>query len=270
MSEVTARTREHAPWSISKAGIAEACPKQYAYKYIDKTPGAEAPSVNQVGNVTHAILEYRTGGAVKDEAYKLALAKMPLTSGELDSLKVLDESMEDFLRKWGVFCRTHEVVEILREKAWGLTLDFRPTAFFAKDVFFRGKLDLGALTKSGDLIVVDHKSGLAKDIQKDTKYLRQVNSYAVLARYNVEGLAGVRGGIHFMQGSESKRIQWFDYVSADAIEKRLVPWLYNYLNYVASRLVEPYEARPSKRWPCEWCNYKQNCEAYRGICSVCA
>ena len=264
--EISDLARKHAPWSISKASIAETCPKQFEFKYVTKLKDALViPSSNQVGTAAHTILELRTGGTPHTEAKKVALEKTPLTSSELESLYVLEKPIDGFLRKWEIFCHTHQVTEILREQDWGLTVDLKPTGFFAKDVFFRGKLDLGALTRDRDLIVLDHKSGIAKDIQKDQKFKRQINSYGVLAKYNIPDLAGVRGAIHFLQGEESKRIQWLDYVDSSAIEKHLTPWLFNYLNFCAAQLAEPFEAHPKLRWPCEWCSYKQSCAAYQGL-----
>lgn len=261
--EITELARKFAPWSISKASIAAECPRQFEHKYLVKTAEAIVPSVNRVGTVSHAILELRTGGTPQAVAKKAALEKTPLTSAEMDSLLVLEKPIDWFMRKWDSFCRTQHVVEIMREQKWGLTIDLLPTPFFSDSVFFRGVLDLGVLTQSGDLIVLDHKSGIAKDIQKDLKYKRQINSYGVLARYNIPNLVGIRGAIHFLQGSDEKRIQWLDYVSAGSIETNLTPWLFNHLNYCASHLTEPFQARPKLRWPCEWCSYTNACRAYQ-------
>ena len=260
---ITELTRKFAAWSISKAGIAETCPKQFQHKYLLKTTTTTVPSVNRVGTVAHMILELRTGGTSHEDAKKAALEETPLMADEMDSLRVLEEPIEWFMRKWSVFCRLHHITDTLREQKWGLTEDLKPTEFFAPDVFFRGVLDLGAMTQDGDLIVIDHKSGMAKDIQKDKKFQRQINSYGVLALYNIPKLSGIRGAIHFLQGDESKRVQWLDYTARDVIETKLTPWLFNYLDFCSAHLTEPYEATPKLRWPCEWCNYTLSCQAYQ-------
>ena len=260
---ITELTRKFAAWSISKAEIAKTCPKQFEFKYLLKTPTTTVPSVNRVGTVAHMILELRTGGASHEAAKKEALEKNPLMADELDSLRVLEEPIEWFMRKWGTFCKLHGITEILREQKWGLTEDLKPTAFFAPDVFFRGVLDLGAFTKDATLIVIDHKSGFAKDIIKDEKFQRQISSYGILALHNLPKLSGVRGAIHFLQGDESKRVQWLDYTDRNVIENNWTVKLFNHLDFCSAHLIEPFTATPKLRWPCEWCSYTFSCQAYQ-------
>lgn len=259
--EITELARKFAPWSISKVGVAATCPSQFQHKYILKTPETTVPSVNRVGTAAHHVLELRIGGASHEDAKAKALDKTPLTSNEMDSLRTLEEPIEWFMRKWDGFCRTTGVAKLLIEEEWGITADFKPTGFFASDVYFRGKVDLAVITNDGDLVVIDHKSGMAKDIQRDHKFKYQLNSYAVMALANVDKLAGVRSGIHFLQGDESKRIQWLPYVPAASVEKTYVPWLYAHINNCAADLLEPFIAKPKMRWPCEWCSYQTSCAA---------
>lgn len=268
MSQITALARKYAPWSISKAGVAEICPRQFQHKYLLKSSATFVPSANTVGTAAHAVLEHRAGGKSAGEAMKIALEKTPLTSNERESLRVLEEPMDWFMRKWEDFCRRFDVVEVLREVEWGLTDEMKPTGFFAADVFFRGKVDLGARTASGELVVIDHKSGLAKNVSRDMKLKRQLNSYGVLAAANLEGFRGMRAAIHFLQGEEADRIQWLDYVDADEIRRTQVPWLLNYLSYCAAKLVEPFPALPGLRFPCPYCSYQTECKEYQEALAV--
>lgn len=177
--------------------------------------------------------------------------------------------MEAFLRKFDGFCRREGVTRILVEEAWGITSTFERTGFFDKDVFFRGKVDLGAVTRDGDLVVIDHKSGVAKDLKKDLKKRQQLWSYYVLAIPNVPGVSGVRGAIHFLQGAEDKAVQWMpSYDDASRVREVYAPWLFSRISEVAELLIEPFPAKPKLRWPCEWCTYQGSCgpfqEAYGG------
>lgn len=263
---VTDQARMYGPWAISKASIAETCEAQFAHKYLHKTTAAASPSQNNVGTAAHSILEYRVGGKDRATAEKDALAKAPLTSGETEDLQVLKTNIEDFLKRFDYFCKTNGVTQVLREVPWGFRADYTPCDFFAKDVYFRGKIDLGAITRDHDLIVVDYKSGFAKDITKDPKFKVQLNSYAVLAYPHIPDLAGVRGGIHFLQGQEDLRSQWLPYIPATRIPQVYAAWLFDYLNKVAERLVAPFVARPkAKGWPCGWCNYRPACEPYQEL-----
>jgi len=252
-----------APWSISKAGVAETCPAQFNHKYRLKTVETEQHSSNKVGTVSHEILEHRLGGTDAKVARDRALEKNPLMDSELEDLRALGDAIEAFLKRFDGFCKKNGVTEVLREVEWGITAEGKPTGFFAKDVYFRGKVDLGAITASRELVVVDHKSGVATDITRKDKFKTQLNSYAVLAALNVEGLTGVRGGINFLQGPEDKRIQWLDFLDTDRIKRLYVPWLFGVLNTAAENLVEPFPARPSPKWPCAWCGYRTTCSPYQ-------
>lgn len=262
MFNISTLALKFAPWSISKAGAAETCPAQFKHKYVLKTPEESVPSGNRVGTAAHTILEERVGGKSAEEAKAIALEKTPLTSNEQEDLHMLAGPIEAFLVRFNRFCVVHGVTEILREVEWGITKDYLPTGFFATDVFFRGKIDLGVVTREQDLVVIDHKSGVARDLQNDVKKKHQLYAYAALALPNVAGLAGVRGGINFLQGPEEKRLQWIDYIEAARIRSRYAPWLFEHLNFCAEALVEPFTAKPKRRWPCEWCGYRNVCAAY--------
>lgn len=261
--EVSELARKFAPWSISKVSLAEICPRQFKFKYVLKTETKQEVSDNKVGTCSHKILELRVGGTAAADAKKAALEETPLTSSERESLHVLEENMEDFLRRFADFCRKVRPKQILREQEWGFTADLKPCGFFAPEVFFRGKVDLGVVTADDDLIVIDHKSGMAKDIVRDQKFKKQLNSYAVLGLVNLPGMAGTRGGIHFMQGASEKRIQWLPYLDRHYIEGTLFRWIFEYINTCAEKFVEPFEARPRLRWPCEWCAYQQSCDPFK-------
>ena len=263
--QISELARKHAPWSFSKMETAESCPAQFRHKVILKSAAAPATSDTKVGIVAHEILEHRVQGTAASEARKLAAAKTPLTTQERESLRMLDESMEDFLQRFDVFCKKQGVTKIFCEEDWGFTDTYKKTGFFAEDVFFRGKLDLGALTRDNDLYLIDHKSGTAKPLERDQKKRQQLQAYGVLALINMPEIAGVRGGIHFMQGSPDLRIQWAPYIPADRIRTLFVPWLFERINNAAANLMEPYEARPAKKWPCGWCQYQEHCPEYQAL-----
>lgn len=263
--EITELARKHAPWSFSKVELAESCPAQFQHRHVLKTASAPAPSDTKVGIVAHAVLEQRVQGMAAGEAQKTAIDKTPLTSNEREALRLLDESIDDFLRRFDTFCTSQGVTKVFCEVDWGFTQDYKPTGFFAKDVYFRGKLDLAALTRDGDLFLIDHKSGVAKSLERDQKKRQQLQAYAVLALPNMPDIAGVRGGIHFMQGAPDLRIQWMSYTPADRVRTLYTPWLFQRISAAADNLIEPYEARPARRWPCAWCGYQDACSAFQSF-----
>lgn len=250
---------KYAPWSFSKAETAVTCPSQFEHKYVLKTTAGPSTSDASVGTVAHEVLEHMTGGASFVDARRLALTKTPLTSTEQDDLRTLEDGIVAFMRRFDAFCKAQQVVQVLREVAWGFDVDFKPVGFFDPGVFFRGKVDLGLLTRDHDLFVIDHKSGAVKDLKKDYKKRQQLNSYGVLALPNLPGLAGVRAGIHFLKTQD---IPFMDYVSAEMVRKLHVPWLYSFLNESADNCVDPFPTKAKMKWPCFWCSYQTACPAF--------
>ncbi len=261
---VTEASLRHAPWSFSKMETGESCPAQFKHKHVLRTVAGPSAPETVVGTAAHEVLEHRVKGASLADAKKTALANTPLTSDEQDMLRTLEDRMEVFVRKFDGFCRREGVTRILVEEAWGITATLGRTGFFDKDVFFRGKIDLGAITRDGDLVVIDHKSGVAKDIERDQKKKQQLWSYYVLALPNVPGVSGVRGAIHFLQGDEKKAVQWMpSYDDASRVREVYAPWLFSRINEVAATLIEPFPAKPKLRWPCEWCSYQASCKPFQ-------
>ena len=195
-----------------------------------KTTAAPAPSDTKVGIAAHAILEHRILGKPSDHAHKEAAEKTPLTTNEREMLGMLEENMENFLRRFDTFCKTQGVKKVFVEADWGVTDMYTPAAFFGDDVYFRGKLDLGALTRDDDLYLIDHKSGVAKPLESDQKKRQQLQAYSVLALPNMPAVAGVRGGIHFLQGPDDLRIQWTSYIETERIRRVFAPWLFERIN----------------------------------------
>jgi hypothetical protein len=271
--EITQLARKFAPWSFSKIEAADMCPAQFGHKHIMKSASAPAPSDTKVGIVAHEILEHRTGGRSHGDAKKLAIAKNPLTSDEQEMLRVLDESMDAFLRRFDAFCKAQGVTKILREEDWAFDDEWKQTTFFDKRAYFRGKLDLGVITRDRDLFFIDHKAGVVKDLQKDRVKRQQLQAYGVLALACIPDLAGVRGGINFLQAdTPEKQLQWGDYIPASRVRDLFVGWLFSRINSAADNLLEPLEARPAKTrrekdgrpgFPCGWCLYQDLCPAFK-------
>jgi hypothetical protein len=270
--EISALARKFAPWSFSKMEVAETCPAQFRHKHVAKTAAAPAPSDTKVGIYAHEVLEHRVLGKPSSEAKKTAAEKTPLTTSEREMFHMLEESMEDFLRRFDSFCKAQGVTKVMTEVAWGFTDAYAPADFFGENVFFRGKLDLGALTRDNDLYLIDHKSGVAKPLEQDQKKRQQLQAYGVLALPNMPDIGGVRGGIFFMQGEPDLRIQWTTYLSAERLRALYMPWLFGRINTAADNLTEPYEARPAKSrmrknnqpgWPCGWCSYQDQCPEFK-------
>src|SRR5690349_17384918 len=106
--QISPLARKHAPWSFSKMEAAESCPAQFQHKHVLKTAAAPAPSDTKVGIVAHSVLERRVKGSAAGEAKRAAVEETPLTSMEKEALRMLDESMEDFLVRFERFCKNNK------------------------------------------------------------------------------------------------------------------------------------------------------------------
>ena len=261
--DISALAAKHGPWSITKAGVAETCPAQFHHRFVIRTSTKVDASVAKVGTAAHTILEHCVVGVTLADAKKIALEKTPLTTTEQEDLRTFEDPIELFLRRFDAFCRREHAVDVLREIEWGFTQNYISTGYFAPDVYFRGKLDLGVITQNRDLMIIDHKTGRVSDLHQDTKKKYQLYTYAVLAAVNVPDLCGVRCGINFLHGHKDFQLQWLDYMETPHIKKTYVPWLYRYLNSVSENLVEPFRAQPKPAWPCKWCEYRLVCPEYQ-------
>lgn len=266
--EISDLARKHAPWSISKAELAEVCPAQFRHKYLVRSQGSSANADNKVGVVAHKILEQRVKGDTNTTARQVAKVD-ELTSTEKETLQTLQDNIESFLRRFDVFCKAQSVSTILTEISWGFDATYAPAEFRAPNVYFRGQLDLGAITGDGTLFVLDHKSGFAKHLYGDESKRRQLIAYAVLAMPNMPEIAGVRPGVHFLQGDDPDlRLQWMDFIPADNVRRAYAPWLFEHVNVCAAHLADGrFPAKVAKKknrgWPCHWCNYQAHCPDYQ-------
>lgn len=124
------------PWSYSSLGAFETCPRRYYLTRITKQVVEPQTEATLWGNRVHKALEDAVAGTAplgKDfQAYQPIVSKMRTLPGQKHT-----------------------------EQKFGLTASFQPTTFFAKDVWFRGVIDLTIVTEK-EAIVLDYKTGKVK------------------------------------------------------------------------------------------------------------
>lgn len=121
-----------APWSFSRIKDFDTCPKQFYHKHILKEIPFEETESTRYGNEFHKAAEMfiRNGTPVPD---RFAFAR--------PTLEALDAKPGD------KFC----------EYKFGLTRKLEPCSFFAKDVWFRGVIDL-LIVHEDRAWIVDYKT----------------------------------------------------------------------------------------------------------------
>lgn len=124
------------PWSYSSLTAFETCPKRYKLTKLDKVIKEPQTEATIHGNEVHKALELHLNGDKRlPEKYN---AYLPLVE------RVRSQPGKRLV-----------------EYKFGLTEGYKPTDFFAKNVWFRGVIDVGVVgSKSGALL--DWKTGKPK------------------------------------------------------------------------------------------------------------
>lgn len=124
------------PWSYSTLQAFETCPRRFYLTRISKQVSEPQHAASMWGNEVHKALEK----AVKGEE--------PLPTRFKEYASIVTRVRQTPGKK-------------LCEQKFGITASFRPTDFFAKDVWFRGVIDLNVIgTKKA--ATLDYKTGKIK------------------------------------------------------------------------------------------------------------
>mgnify|MGYP001767396595 CR=1 FL=1 len=124
------------PWSYSSLSAFETCPRRYHLTRIAKVVTEKQTEATIWGNQVHKALEDAVAGT-----------------------KALDQQ---FTKYQPIVDKVRAVnAKKLTENKFGITAGFKPTTFFAKDVWFRGVIDL-TLLKPKVAHVWDYKTGKVK------------------------------------------------------------------------------------------------------------
>lgn len=124
------------PWSYSSLTAFETCPRRYQLTKVTKAIKEPQTEATVHGNEVHKALELHLNGS------------KPLP----DKYNALRPMVERVRSQPG---------KRLVEYKFGLTEGYRPTDFFAKDVWFRGVIDVGVVgSKTG--VLLDWKTGKPK------------------------------------------------------------------------------------------------------------
>jgi putative RecB family exonuclease len=250
-----AHVLSNGPWSISKLGVIEKCSQQYFYKYQEKLAEVTPPQPESlVGTAVHTALELALTGTPVARALFVAGKKHGLTSNELEDLDARSEQVADFVQRVGSFKAKYGVRETLVERKWGMTSDFRGTGFFAKDVFFRGVVDLAMIPANNDLVIIDHKSGKERPLDY---YTPQLRVYALMGLAMYPETNNVKFGINFVTAN---KMVWGEVTPAKTVQTEYRDWLAAHMNTVCQDLLTPPSPRTSKL--CDWCGYKPICPAF--------
>lgn len=141
-------------WSASRLKRYEECPAAFKYEYIDKLPTPKSPAMDR-GNVIHKGLE------------DFILNK----TDALPDAKAIEQ--------FRPFYTELRALKPIVEQEWAYTELLAATGWFAKNCWWRVKLDVG-LDENGVFLAGDHKTG--KKYGSNDEQLEQY-ALAVFRRY---------------------------------------------------------------------------------------
>jgi RecB family exonuclease len=144
-------TKRITSWSYSRWADYDKCPQLAKFKHVDKLKEPENPAMANGTRVHDELAEY------------LGIAETPRNVPVPKS----GERFADLLAQ----LRT---LEPIHDQEWGFTRSWRTTGWFARDTWFRSKLDVCAVYDDNTADVVDFKTGKPSD-----SHAAQAELYAV-------------------------------------------------------------------------------------------
>ena len=198
----------------------------------------------------------------------------PLTHDEIEQVQGYFDQIVAYVKKIDDRKTRFNVYQTLQERRWGITPDFKSSEFFDPwpkevapgepkppvnhKVFFRGVVDYAMLLRSHHAVIIDHKSGKVKPLDKTAA---QTRAYCVMALANHPELLGVQTAINYIMFNEEP---WNPHVTAAIIRDTYHPWLINFVLTNGRNLLHS-EPRPQKGWWCSWCGYRPVCPKFKGM-----
>lgn len=269
-----------APWSPSKLKMLEKCPYQFYLKYILKVKPdddyVQDTSMADVGTVAHRILEHVVLGKTVEDAYiatkqehcdvdpeDIKKGHAVLTQEQWEkSIIPLEGNIITFKERLDGFARNNKIKRMLTELRLGVTKDWKPTTFFASNVYFRGIIDLiieidAQPGYAPDGLIIDHKHGGGEFGASTRNYQQQLDIYKPLFHFGHSKLSGCTAGIHFIKAGATA---YDDYVDAEDIEKKLrnkVEWL---LEGAIDTVKELGFFKHIRGNHCKYCEFDEQCK----------
>ncbi|HET8686532.1 MAG TPA: PD-(D/E)XK nuclease family protein [Methanosarcina sp.] len=253
-------------WSISKLKVLRKCSFQFYLKYLLKikvpedVAGRPDTVSADVGSAAHLILEHVMCGKSLAESFILARKSYgpdKLTDEIWENrVKTLEVSILAFKERMDSLGRRHKIKRVFTELRIGVTKDWEPTGFFAKDVYIRGVIDLIVQLEDGCILIFDHKTGGGEGSLRP--YEDQLNSYKVLFHFGIEPIKGAQSYIHFIQAGEVKPSYFSD---VKEIEGKLKTMLEFDIEGAIDGVKELGFFKHVRGTYCKWCDFDNVCKS---------
>ncbi|NRN64876.1 Recombinase RecB [Kibdelosporangium sp. 4NS15] len=260
---VTEEVRRRPALSPSRASDFKQCPLLYRFRAVDRLP--ETPSKAQVrGTVVHAVLErlYSLPAAERlpETAHKLlrpTWAKLSEEAPELVEQLFRDgSSLDDWLASAGTLIDGYFTLEDprrLEPEACELLVESE----LPSGVLLRGYIDRLDVAPTGEIRVVDYKTGAAPREVGEAKALFQMKFYA-LVLWRLRGVVPRQLRLMYLSDRQS-----LAYAPDEAELKRFERTL-EAIWQAVMRSARTGDFRPNKSRLCDYCDHKAFCPEFGG------
>jgi putative RecB family exonuclease len=264
-SDSPGRPRRRPALSPSRAGDFKQCPLLYRFRAIDRLP--ERPSRAQIrGTVVHAVLErlYDLPAAERslDAAHGLvapAWEQLCIQEPELVGQLFVgpeDPELAPWLESTGPLLEAYFQLEDprrLEPEARELLVETE----LESGLLLRGYVDRLDVAPTGQMRVVDYKTGAAPRQVAEARALFQMKFYA-LALLHVRGVVPTQLRLMYLADTESLTYE------PDEAELRRFERTLDAIWQAIRTAGESGDFRPNPGRLCEWCSHKSLCPAWDG------
>lgn len=227
------------------------CPREFSYRYVNRIAEPLVSPEQRLGKALHHGLELVLAGTPPQAALDAGRQEL-LTDAERSRFEQLAPQVGAFVQRIAEFrARRRPRAELIEYKL-AIDAQVQPTQFLAQDAFFRGVLDAGFEWGDGELAVVDHKTGMRRDL---AGYMDQLDGYAILAVVNSPQLKRIWRGVHFLAEGD---VEWAPPIDAAAVRKVATPHLLAIIDDAGWRAADD---TPTPGMHCNWCSYRNICPA---------
>ncbi|WP_433338472.1 RecB family exonuclease [Spirillospora sp. CA-294931] len=249
--------------SPSRAGDFMTCPLLYRFRVIDRIP--EKPSPAQVrGTLVHAVLErlydLPAAGRTSRAALDLLAPQWRRLLDEAPDLAELfegaDEDEDGWLERAGTMVERYFTLEDPR-RLEPAERELLVETVLASGLKLRGYIDRVDVAPTGEVRIVDYKTGTAPRADFEARALFQMKFYA-LVMWRLHGTVPRLLQLMYLGNGEVLRY------SPDEADLRATERKVEALWQAIRRAMDTGEWRPRKSRLCDWCDHQQRCPEFGG------
>lgn len=252
--------------SPSRAGDFMTCPLLYRFRVIDKIPERPSPAAAR-GTLVHAVLERLYDLPTGDRTVAAALELLGpqwerLLEAEPELATLFEDGAEGEAERAGWLDEARRMVERYFTLEDPTRLEPADRELFVETVLdsglrLRGFIDRVDVAPTGDVRIVDYKTGTAPRADFEARALFQMKFYA-LVLWRLQGRVPRLLQLMYLGNGEVLRYE------PDEADLRATQRKVEALWEAIRRAMDTGEWRPRTSRLCDWCDHKSRCPSFGG------